>query len=258
MSDTFNAGEIERESNEANRKRFHQQRLEAKQRKMEPVLRKVKKPSKEPSLTFDPESPEGILLAEVKARLACRDDRCRSESLQRIRRHAETLLPVLPKLMSGQDNKVITEVLRLAGLFKARGAVDAVSRALLLSDKAVCHEAVWTIGAIGSARGIPALKRYASLEHPPKVMASICRSFGQIAAQSGLAPIEAVFLQGTTETRLECLNAAARVGGDKARAFIERSSADPRSEVAEAAHKILKAMPKSSSEESVSIPVKTK
>ena len=241
LSDTFNAGENERKQNEANRKRFHQQRLEAQQRKMEPVLRKVKRPPKERNVVFDPDSPEGIMLAEIKARMACRDEGCRSEVLQRVRRQSDLLLPALGKLMSGQDDEVITEALRLAGLFKVRSTIDAVSRTLLLGNKSVCQEAVWTLGAIASPAGVPALKRYGALEHPPDVMARVCRSLGQIGSISAFEPVETIFLQGTAETRLECLSAAARIGGPRARGLFERAAKDPRAKVSTAAQKLLRA-----------------
>ena len=240
LSDTLNAGENERASNEANRKRFHQQRLEARQRKMEPVLRKAKKPPKETPVALDPESPEGMLLAELKARMDCRDDRCRSEALQRIRRHSAVLLPALPKLLHGQDDKVTIEALRLAGLFKVTKALEAVSRSLLLGDKAIQEEAVWSLGAIGHHKGVEALRRFSNLENPPRIMAAICRSLGQIGARSAVAPIEAVFMQGTAETRVECLNAAARIQGGKGRAVLERGIEDPRPVVSDVAAELLK------------------
>lgn len=242
LSDTLNAGEIERNETEANRKRFHQKRTEAKQRKMEPVLRKVKKPSKEPTVKLDPESPEGMLLAELEARIACRTDSCRSDGLQRIRRHASTLLPALPKLMSRQDDKIIVEALRLAGLFKVKTAQEAVARTLLLGDKKVQEEAVWSLGAIGSAGGIEPLRRFSTLDNPPRVMATICRSLGQIGTALAIEPIEAIFMQGTVETRVECLDAAARVGKAKAKALFEQASGDPRPVVSELAAKYLRAL----------------
>ncbi|MGB0589160.1 MAG: HEAT repeat domain-containing protein [Myxococcota bacterium] len=248
LIDAFNAGENERKSNEANRARFHQQQLEARQRKMEPVLRKVKKPPKEQIVKLDPESPEGILFAELTARMACRDDKCRSEALQRIRRHADTLLPALPKLLTGQSPKVAVEALRLAGLFKVKSAIEGVSRALLLGDTKVREEAVWTLGAIGSPGGIEALRRFAALDHAPAMMAKICRSLGQIGTAGAMAPIETVFMQGTAETRIECLDAASRVGGGKARPLFERAMADPRPAVSQAANKWMKAAAATASE----------
>ena len=232
VSDTLNAGENERASNEANRRRFHQERKEARQRKMEPVLRKAKKAPKEPIVKLDPESPEGILFAELSARLECRDDTCRSAGLQRIRRHAAQLLPALPKLLNGQSETITIEALRLAGLFKAKGAVDAVARTLLLGSKRAQEEAVWSLGAIGDRRGVEPLRRFSALDHPPRVMAAICRSLGQIGGLGALKPIEAVFMQGTAETRVECLEAAARLTTPKARALFERAVKDPRPEVA--------------------------
>jgi hypothetical protein len=175
--------------------------------------------------------------------MACQDDRCRSEGLQRIRRHASTLMPALPKLLTGQEMKVTIEALRLAGLFKVKGAIEGVSRALLLGEKEVRAEAVWTLGAIGSPGGIEALRRFAALDHAPKLMAAICRSLGQIGTSGALGPIESVYLQGTVETRVECLDAASRVGGDKARALFERAMADPRPAVAQVAVKLMKASP---------------
>ena len=242
LVEAFNAGENERKSNEENRKRFHQKQLEARQRKMEPVLRKVKKPPKEQIVKLDPESPEGILFAELTARMACRDDGCRSEALQRIRRHSDTLLPALPKLLTGQAPKVTVEALRLAGLFKVKHAIEGVSRALLLGDTNVREEAVWTLGAIGAPGGIEALRRFAKLDHAPDLMAKICRSLGQIGTLGAIGPIETVFQQGTAETRVECLDAASRVGGEKARALMERAMADPRPSVSQAATKLLKTL----------------
>ena len=58
-----------------------------------------------------------------------------------------------------------------------------------------------------------------------------------------MGPIETVFLQGTAETRVECLDAASRVGGGKARALFERAMLDPRPAVAQAATKLMKAAP---------------
>jgi len=242
VGDALNAGENERAENEANRRRFHQQRTEARQRKMEPVLRKAKAPPKEPVIQFDPESPEGMLLAEIEARLACRDDTCRSEALQRLRRHAKTLLPALPGLMIRQEDKVVVEALRLAGLFKVQSSLDAVARVLMLGDKRVREEAVWSIGAIGDPRGVAPLKRFAVLDNPPRIMAAICRSLGQIGSVTALDPITSVFLKGAVETRVECLDAAARLKGARARSLFERAVKDPRPVVSELAGKYLKAL----------------
>lgn len=240
--DAFNAGEKERESNEANRRRFHQARAEAVERKFAPILQKAKKPSKEPVVQLDPESPEGMLLAELTARLACRDDVCRSEGLQRLRRHSATLLPSLPKLMTGQSDPIVVESLRLAGLFKVRGAVDAVARVLLLGGKRLQEEAIWSLGAIGDARGVDSLRRFGSLDHPPRMMAASCRALGQIGTAAALQPIQAIFMQGTPETRVECLEAAARVGTSETRAFFELAIKDPRPAVSQLAAEHLTAL----------------
>ena len=242
VMDALNAGENEREANEANRARFHQQRAEAQQRKFAPVLKKVKKPPTEPIVKLNPESPEGIVFAELEARLACRDDACRSEGLQRIRRHSEIMLPALSKLMSGQKNAIVVEALRLAGLFKVKATLDAVSRTLLLGDKQLQSEAIWTLGAIGDARGVEPLRRLGTLDNPPRVMAAICRSLGQIGGLAALKPIEVVFMQGTPQTRVECLDAAARIGKPDCRRLFERAIKDPRPLVSQLAAKHLRGL----------------
>jgi hypothetical protein len=80
------------------------------------------------------------------------------------------------------------------------------------------------------------------------MMAKICRSLGQIGTAGAMAPIETVFMQGTAETRVECLDAASRVGGTSARALFERAMADPRPTVSEAANKWMKAATTAASE----------
>ena len=86
------------------------------------------------------------------------------------------------------------------------------------------------------------LRRFANLDNPPRVMKAICRSLGQIGGGAALKPIETIFLQGTPETRVECLDAAARVGSPSTKPLFDRALTDPRPSVSKVAAKHLRAM----------------
>ena len=209
--DAISSADEEQRASEANRERHHRQQKEARQRKLAPLLRRAKV-QPEPVKKLDPSTPEGMLLAELEERLKCTTDPCRSNVLQGIRRNSKTLLPGLTKLFSGQRDEITIEAIRLAGLFKHRPAHDGVARTVLLADKSIREEAIWALGAISDPRGVETLRRIARLDNPPSVMAAICRALAQIASPAGMSTVNNVFLQGTPETRSECLEAAARIG----------------------------------------------
>lgn len=244
VMDAINAGQDEAASNDENRRRFHENRAAGRRgratRGAKQAEKKVVQP--EPIVELDPNSPEGQLFAEIERRLACVTESCRAQGLQRVRDRSASLLPGLPRLFTGQREKVTLEALKLAGLFRDKASLGAVGKVAMIGTRGVRTEAVWALGAIGDERGLDSLNRLARIDVPAWLGGQVCRAVGQIRSEKGVEAIEKVFNQGQPAVRAECVQAAGRLPGKRARALVERAAKDPRAQVADEARRVLARM----------------
>lgn len=244
FANTLNAGEEEMKSNEENRKKFKESQVKRQQRETERMAsRAPKEAPKEPVKELDPATPAGKLKTEIERRLACHDDVCQKKVLDDINVRRKELLLGLPDVLGGQSEKVTIEALRLAGLFRYKPAVEAISRTALLAEKQVRAEAIWALGSIADPKAVDALDRLSRVDNPGWVAAAICRALGQVGDAGGLDAIERLYASGDRETRGECVRAAGRTRSAKARKLLQKGTIDHDPEVAAQALVALEGLP---------------
>ena len=240
LLDAFNSGENERIENERNRADFHREKAEKLRRKLEPIASRASKPvEKERVVKLDPLSPEGALFEVLEARLSCQAEACRSERLRELRARRAELVPALPKLFQGQRMAIRLEAVRLAGLFRHKPSASPIGRLIAVEQGKIREEGIWALGSIGQAQSLSVLERLAQLDNPPRIMDALCKAVGQLGHIGGFETIETLYLAGSRDTKIACLQAAATLPSPKRQAFIERATADPRAAVSSHAKQLL-------------------
>jgi hypothetical protein len=176
--------------------------------------------------TFDGTSPAGRLLALLQRRLACANDECRKETLETIRRDSALLLPGISDLVTRQPEAVIIEAVRLAGLFRHVGSIDAMGRAALVGSGQVRAEAVWALGQIGDPKGLELLDRLSRLDNPLEVVSGLCRAVGAIGRPAGAPILDRLFSAADPRGRGECVRAAGSIGSIEVMPLLRRAAED--------------------------------
>ncbi|MCB9730361.1 MAG: HEAT repeat domain-containing protein [Deltaproteobacteria bacterium] len=245
LADVWNGASAQGEEDRLARERFIKEREAQRTHDLERVAQKAARQQGTPEASVElvPGSPAQKLRDLLDRRLACASDECRKAILDQIRGDAAILLPGIRELVSRQPEPVVVEAIRLAGLFRHVGSIEALGRAAMVGGVRVRSEAVWALGEIRDPRGLVPLDHLSRVDASIDLVVALCRAVGTIGVPAGAPILERLVDAGDARGRVECIRAAGDIGTSDVLPALRRAAANGDAETLEETRRALAAIP---------------
>lgn len=188
-------------------------------------------------------SPEARLKAEIVKRLECEDPACGKAILKRIRSNQDYYLPGLSKLMVGQPRQVTLEAVRIAGLLRYKGAIEALGRVASRAEPSLRGEAIWALGSMKDKASVTELTELVGLGLSDDAHRDICKAFKKLAFSAIIEPALKLLAEGSTRTKTACVRALGATKDPRVLPHFERIGLQGQPEVKQAVKEALTDFP---------------
>ena len=190
-----------------------------------------------------PGSPEAKLFSEIVSRLGCADPVCSQRILTRIRQSRATFAPAFDKLLDGQQaDRVTTEVVKIVGILRIKQSIKALGEVAVNKPGNIRHEAIWSLGSIGSKEAVIQLRRLSRLGLDIPTREKVCRAYGSLKSKETINDVVDLIRSGSSRVQVSCALALGLIKSDLGVphlvALLERSPQD----VKQAAKRALRAI----------------